>query len=146
MALMREVERIADELRRAFYGPAWHGPSLREALAGISASAAAAHPIAGAHSIWELVSHLHAWIVEVGLTARGKTYESLRGEKDWPAVTGRWEDLMADLDRAERALEEAVLALPEEKLGFGEHSLYLILHGIAQHHAYHAGQIALLKK
>lgn len=29
---MSEGENIADQLRRAFYGSAWHGPSLMELL------------------------------------------------------------------------------------------------------------------
>lgn len=147
---MNESERIADELHRAFYGPAWHGPCLKEALNGVSARAAQAHPLDGSHSIWELAAHLHAWIVEAGLTTRGKAYNSLQGDKDWPPVTATaaqdWEGLLANLERAEQSLEEAVRATPDEKLGSGEHSLYLLLHGISQHNAYHAGQIALLKK
>ena len=50
-----EAARIADQLRRAFDGEAWHGDSLFEILKGVSAKQAAARPVANAHSIWELV-------------------------------------------------------------------------------------------
>ena len=53
-----EVNRLEEQLRRALEGEAWHGPSVLESLAGLSAAQAASHPIAGAHSIWELVLHL----------------------------------------------------------------------------------------
>ena len=53
-----EIERIETQLRLSFEGPAWHGPSVLEALEGVSAEDAAEHPIEGAHSIWELVLHL----------------------------------------------------------------------------------------
>jgi hypothetical protein len=53
-----EVSRLDDQLKRALEGEAWHGPSVLESLAGISAAQAAIHPIAGAHSIWELVLHI----------------------------------------------------------------------------------------
>ena len=53
-----EVFRLNEQLRRALQGDAWHGPSVLELLAGLSASQAASHPIAGAHSIWELVLHI----------------------------------------------------------------------------------------
>jgi len=33
---MNETGRIADQLKRAFYGEAWHGPSVREALDGVT--------------------------------------------------------------------------------------------------------------
>ena len=34
---MSETARIADQLRRAFYGGAWHGDSLFEILTGVTA-------------------------------------------------------------------------------------------------------------
>lgn len=59
--MTRETERIADQLRRAWEGDAWHGPPLKKALDGLTARQAAAHPIAGAHSIWDLALHIAAW-------------------------------------------------------------------------------------
>ena len=53
-----ELERLDEQLRCAFEGGSWHGPSVREALDGVTAEDAWRHPIAGAHSIWELVLHL----------------------------------------------------------------------------------------
>ena len=58
---MKETGRINDQLQRAFQGKAWHGPSLKEALAGITADQAAARPVGNAHSIWELTHHIGAW-------------------------------------------------------------------------------------
>lgn len=55
---MLDMEVIADQISRAFWGESWHGPSVREVLAGVSAEDAAAHPIPGAHSIWEILLHL----------------------------------------------------------------------------------------
>ena len=55
---MLDMEIIADQISRAFRGESWHGPSVREVLASVSAEDAAAHPIADAHSIWEIVLHL----------------------------------------------------------------------------------------
>jgi len=56
-----EVRRIQRQLEHTFNGPAWHGPALLELLADVNAGKAAARPIAGAHSIWELVLHIAAW-------------------------------------------------------------------------------------
>ena len=56
-----EAARIADQLRRAFDGTAWHGPSLMELLDDVDAATAAAKPLAKVHSIWELVLHVAAW-------------------------------------------------------------------------------------
>jgi hypothetical protein len=147
---MNESLRIADQLHRAFFGGAWHGPAVKEVLSGVAAGDAAAHPLPSAHSTWELVHHLHAWIAMADATVRGKAYESLKGDRDWPTVTSTsaeaWGEALAALQRAEESLEEAVRTFPPEKLGEGDRSFYYLLHGIAQHNLYHAGQIALLKK
>src|SRR2546428_11291135 len=58
---MSETTRLADQLRRAFKGEAWHGPSVLEILDGIDARRAATHPIAVVHSIWEIVVHMAVW-------------------------------------------------------------------------------------
>lgn len=57
---MREMQRIADQLRRAIDGGAWHGPSLSEALDGVKATQAAVRQIPSADSIWELTLHVAA--------------------------------------------------------------------------------------
>lgn len=147
---MNESERIAGHLHGVFFARAWHGPSVKEALDGVSAETAAAKPLPGTHSIWELVHHLHAWIAEADATVRGKKYETLKGDKDWPPVTdvsrASWEKTLTELEQSEASLEEAIRAFPPEKLGQGHKSFYYLLHGIGEHNAYHAAQIVLLKK
>lgn len=39
---MTEIERIVDQLNRAFEGEAWHGPAVMDILEGITAQQAAA--------------------------------------------------------------------------------------------------------
>src|ERR1700674_1572591 len=56
-----EAARIADQLRRAFDGSAWHGPALIELLEDVDAATAAAKPLPKVHSIWELVLHVAVW-------------------------------------------------------------------------------------
>jgi len=150
----QETGRIADQLRRAYAGEAWHGPSLRENLEGVSASAAASRPIEGAHSIWELVLHLTAWIRLTKEVMDGARYVSLAGDADWPPVgatdEAAWLSTLENLERAEKALEDAVKQFPEDRLSEQipgrEFKFYVLLHGVVQHNLYHAGQIALLRK
>src|SRR5438034_11536829 len=89
---MSEIKRINDQLKRAFEGTAWHGPSVSEVLAGVTAEQAAAHPIAGAHSIWELTLHIATW----ERAGRRRIQESdpveVSDEEDWPAVEDRSEE------------------------------------------------------
>ena len=58
---MNESERLAGELDKALNGEAWHGPSWREALEGVTPEQALAHPVPGAHSIAEVVRHAATW-------------------------------------------------------------------------------------
>ncbi len=148
-----EVARIADQLRRSFEGGAWHGPALLEVLDGVTAKQAAARPVAGAHSIWELVLHLQGWTgVELERLA-GKTVEE-REAGDWPAVTdtskAAWREALRKLEKIHRDLFAAVERLPESRLQElapdRDHTIYFMLHGQVQHMVYHAGQIAILKK
>ncbi|HKI45763.1 MAG TPA: DinB family protein [Balneolales bacterium] len=56
-----DANHNAEELLRLVNGDAWHGPSLRELLDGLSVEQALAHPLKGRHSIWEIVNHITVW-------------------------------------------------------------------------------------
>ena len=152
-----ERDRILDELRRAWDGDPWHGDSLRKILDGLTPEAAAARPLPNAHSAWEIVLHLAAWTREV--TRRlGDHVARDPADGDWPpAGEGAFEAAVAALGRAHGELLDAVSGFPaaeladvvgearDRPLGAGV-SYAVMLHGIAQHYAYHAGQIAFLRK
>ena len=153
---MSEAARIADQLRRAFGGEAWHGDSVLEILKGVRSAQASARPIAGAHSIWELVLHIAAWDGAV-LRRMGGVAVSLSDAENFPPVTdvseAAWRAALAQVQRVHEELAAAVSAMPDSKLyemvpgKEGAHyTFYYMLHGVVQHELYHAGQIALLKK
>ena len=81
---MNEMDRILDQLKRAFEGDAWHGPSMRDALDGVDAPMAAMRPLAKAHSVWEIVLHITTWEAVVASRLRGKPLE-VTPELDWPS-------------------------------------------------------------
>src|SRR5262249_51449906 len=148
-----EVARIGDQARKMFDGGAWHGPSVLEVLSGVDADAAASHPIAGAHSIWELVLHLAA--VQDVLLRRIPGRAAGLNDRDFrsavpPVSESAWAETVGRLKRKETELRQAIAAFPEERLGQpltpGGSPAYDNFHGHVQHNAYHAGQIALLKK
>jgi uncharacterized damage-inducible protein DinB len=151
-----EAARIADQLRRAFDGGAWHGDSLFEILKDVTAAQAAARPVANAHSIWELVLHIAAWDGAVRRRMTGVAMK-LSGERNFPPVTetseAAWAKALEHGRRVHQELVEAVEKFPEKSLKKqvpgkeGAHyTFYYMLHGVVQHELYHAGQIALLKK
>src|SRR5688500_3334669 len=84
---MREVARIGSQLKRASEGGAWHGPALLELLADVSAEQAASRPLAGAHSIWEIVLHVAAWQGFAATALEGESMPiDLADEENWPPV------------------------------------------------------------
>ena len=158
-AVVAERDRLLDELRRAWDGDPWHGDPLRRVLQGITAQQAAQRPIPQAHSIWELVLHLASWTREVTRRLRdGVAREPEDG--DWPVPgsgEGAWSATVDALGHAHDELVDAVAAFApaeldhvvgderDRPLGAGV-TYAVMLHGISQHYAYHAGQIALLRK
>jgi len=150
---MSECTRIADQLRRAFDGSAWHGPALLQLLKNVNAATAAAKPLRNVHSIWELVLHIAAWDAAV-LRRLGGAKARLSAAQNFPRVPrpteAAWRDAIAQTNRAHGALVKAVAALPDSRLRDRvpgkSYDFYHMLNGVAQHELYHAGQIAILKK
>jgi uncharacterized damage-inducible protein DinB len=148
-----EAERIADQLRRAFEGSAWHGPGLLELLEDINAATAAAHPVPNVHSIWELVLHIAAWDGAGSRRLDGHKCQ-LKRDKNFPPVPtpkeAEWRKAVALAKQTHDSLVSAVASLSDKRLHEivpgKRYDFYHMLHGIAQHELYHAGQIAILKK
>jgi uncharacterized damage-inducible protein DinB len=147
-----DMEMLADQIRRAFGGESWHGPSVREVLEGVSAEDAAAHPIAGAHSIWEIVLHLTSGYILVLRRVRGERAQ-LSPEEEWPPVADSsskaWRESLHTLEQLNQQLQSTVCAFPAERLSQelgSPYSAYTQFCGTPQHDLYHAGQIVMLKK
>lgn len=152
---MTEIERILDQLKRAYEGNAWHGPSVREVLAGVTAQQAHSRPLQNAHSIWELVHHIAVWEDAGRRRLEGDRAEiNISSPDDWPPADdlseAAWDQAKAALDRGHEALRKAIAGLDESRLDepilAGLSTVYVTLHGVIQHDLYHAGQIAMLKK
>jgi uncharacterized damage-inducible protein DinB len=125
---------------------------VREVLAGVSAEDAAAHPIPGAHSIWEIVLHLIGGYKLVLRRVRGERAQ-LSPEEEWPPVAGLsaevWRESQHTLGRLNQQLQSAVRAFPAERLSQelgSEYPAFIQFCGAPQHDLYHAGQIVVLKK
>ena len=150
---MDDHTRILDQLRRGYDGEPWYGSSLLEILDGVDAATAAAHPLPGTHSIWEIVRHVSLWMMAVKRRLDGEAVDH-DGRTDWPPVTATteaaWLGTRDVLEQAHRALERLLLAMPasalHEPVPGKRYTGAFMLHGLVQHTAYHAGQIALLKR
>lgn len=148
-----EARNIADGLRRMVDGQAWHGPDLRSLLADVSADEAVARPVPEAHTMRELVLHAAGWQEIVRRRLAGERVAPT-AEDDWPPAgelsETAWRHEVDVLLDGGRRLAAAVAELAPERLGDTlpgrEDTAGLMLRGLIEHHAYHAGQIALLRK
>lgn len=157
---MSEAARLIDQFKRAHDGDPWHGSPVKDILEGVTHEQAARRPPNGAHSVWELVLHMTGWRNEVARRATGEPAAEPAGG-DYPdvgdATAARWQAALAALDASHAKLATVVRGMSDDELlrptndsrnrplGTGCSS-YELLHGIVQHDAYHAGQIAILKK
>src|ERR1700687_6181305 len=66
---------LLEILEQGYSRKAWHGPTLRQSLRGVSAKAAAWRPAPGRHNIWEIAVHAAYW----KYVARRRLCEAKRG-------------------------------------------------------------------
>jgi DinB superfamily len=152
-----ECDRISGQLASTINGEAWYGDSLRQIVAGVTAPQAHAHPIPNAHSIWELVRHVEAWVKFAQGAIEGKPippWPAMPVELDWPAITdttdAAWKQDIESFFSTHLTLVEAIKAFTDERLDATvpgrTYNFYRLFQSTTQHGVYHAGQIALLKK
>lgn len=159
---MDTIESLLDELRRSVRGDAWHGPALGEALADVTAAEAAACPVPDAHCIRDVTLHAVGWMEEAARRLCGCD-PGLPERGDWPPEASALDDAgwiaaRSEVEFAHDALAAAVRDFPPERLGervggperdpaLGTGVTFAgLVHGVAQHNAYHAGQVMLLKR
>ena len=150
-----ESLRIADQLRRAFTGEAWHGPPLSKLLDDVTPDQALARPVPSAHCIWELVLHIDIYNRIAFEATQNKPMPKLFGtEKDWPTVEDAspvaWAEATRQLFQTAENLAQAIGGFTDARLleivPGRQYDFYRLFHGIVQHGLYHGGQIAMLKR
>jgi uncharacterized damage-inducible protein DinB len=157
---MTECARIAEQFRRMIEGGAWHGPSIAEALQRLTAEQAARRPVASAHTIYELVHHVGAWIEEVTRRLEGRAARE-PDDGDFPSPdrtvnTAEWEAVQRRLTERASALLAVMERFDDSRLNevlrddreppLAPTSYYATLHGLIEHTAYHTGQMLLLRR
>ena len=149
-----ELRSLIDLIDEAFDKRAWHGPTLRRAIAGVTPAQAAWRPAPGRHNILELTLHAAYWKHEVRRRLRGGRPEPFprfpyRGS-NWFDVDGTsWKTAVRLLVDEHRALRATVAALTPNALARtvrGRDTAAFTIRGIAAHDLYHAGQIQLLRR
>ena len=153
MKTMTETKRILDQYDRALRGDSWHGDNVWKTLAEVNPAQAFERALPESHTIWELVAHMTFWETQVTHRLRGEP-ELSEAELNFPpmptATAENWEKVLAQFRRSNEDFRSALGKVNESKLdeplSSPEKSVYVEVHGVIQHHLYHAGQIAILRK
>ena len=117
---MSRATRLANHIERTVTGPMWHGPALLEVLDGVDAARARARPIAGAHSIWEIVLHVTAWADIARQRIQGEATRRSDARAGLAAGVGagvdRWAQAVERLKESHRRLAADVRLLDDAAL------------------------------
>ncbi len=152
-----EIRLLLRILDQSFDAKGWHGTTLAGSLRGMTAGNAQWRPQVERHNIWELTLHTAYW--KYGVRRRICEEEDRgrfpRSPSNWPAVPtepdpAAWRKDVALLKETHAALRDAVATLPHGRLARrtpkGEWTYGELIHGVAAHDLYHAGQIQLIKR
>ena len=151
---MTDPKDLARLVRQTVSGPMWHGPSITEALEGLTYVAANSRPIAGAHSVWELALHIAAW-ADIARTRLGdRALPDPPRSRDWPPVPApspsSWRQTVEQIGSAYDALATHLEWMKPEDLQRivpgRDYTVETMIRGVIEHGVYHAGQVAILRK
>ena len=145
---------LADQLERTFQGGAWHGPAVLEVLRRVDQALAARPCGLGPHTIWEIATHIGAWVDVARRRIEGEAIHDLTEEESWPALPevsqAAWQKTLDDMEVSHCRLHRAVMALCDDQLNDtvagSDPTIKGLILGVLQHNAYHAGQIVVLEK
>ncbi len=153
---MTRTAQILVLIDEAYERQSWHGPNLKGALRGIPAASALWRPAPGRHNIWEVALHAAYWkyAVRRRLTGAKRGAFALKGSnwfvRDGEPDAARWKADLALLAEEHRRMRACIAKLSDRELDRtvegSRVSTLRMVHGIAAHDIYHAGQIQLLKR
>ena len=153
---MSERSLLLRLLDQAFDRQAWHGTTLTGSLRGVTVQQALWRPDAKRHNIWELALHTAYWKYAVRRRLTGEKRGRFgRAGSNWPKLpkvkdTSAWRDDVKFLKDEHAALRAVVAGLSPTKLSARSATRRWrnseLIHGVAAHDLYHAGQIQLLKR
>ncbi|HSD26042.1 MAG TPA: DinB family protein [Vicinamibacteria bacterium] len=148
-----EAASLAEELRIIARGDAWHGPPLDELLADVSPETAAARPVPGGHTLWELVLHVTGWNDVWASRLEGVDVDEPE-DGDFPAPPEATAEAWADAKERQRVAHERLVARVaalsdadlDARVTGRDYTVRFMVRGAIRHTVYHSGQIGLLRK
>lgn len=153
--MRQQVGHIISSLRTVVEGEPWFGKPVMNLLHEVDPSIVYKKPNDESHSLIELLYHMINWAEFVLKRIEGEDDADLAKfeRNDWRALdinNHTWEKAVAQFkvtnDLIIDALQTKTDEFLNEKVDYREYNFRFLLNGLIQHHIYHAGQIAYLKK
>lgn len=151
-----QIDLLLEIIGQAYDRKAWHGTTLRGSLRGVDLAQALWRPAPDRNNIRDLVQHTAYWKFLVRRLIGGTKKEKFRrSPANWPRRNEtidatRWAKDIALLEDEHANFRSAVAVLTprllKKKSPRGTWTYRELIHGVAAHDLYHAGQIQLLKR
>jgi uncharacterized damage-inducible protein DinB len=154
------TDKLLASLQQMLAHDPWYGPATYDILEGITFEMAYEKPPGSVHNIAGILLHMLGWTQEVTARMGGKAAGDPEGG-DWPDPgipdEDKWKQLVANFKLANVTLGIVVRVFPEEKWNTPTNdtrnggqvtgaTYHGMIEGLIQHHIYHSGQVALLKR
>lgn len=149
-----EIQSIIRNLQAVLGGEPWYGRSVYEILEEVDPASVSVNPHAG-HSLLELLYHMLTWTEFTIKRLEGSQDPDLSftEKTDWrdidPAVY-TWEKGLAGFRKANERIIELLTGKNDvflrEIVDYRQYNFRFLLNGLIQHHIYHLGQIAYIRK
>lgn len=160
LTCMSIAEKLQTSLQSILAHDPWYGPATYDIIDQISFETAYEKPPGAVHAIAGIVLHMLGWTQEVTQRMGGQTAGEPAGG-DWPDPgtpdEQRWQQLIADFKLANVTLAGVIQHFADDRwnapinderiqeIGTGVNYQALV-EGLIQHHVYHSGQLALMKR
>jgi len=151
--LMKQTERIANNLRTCFFGKNWPGVALKPIIENSSFELATKR-VNEAHTIYELCFHIIYYLKGASQVLNGHPLNikdkysfdtpELEGDLAWNEFQQEMWDIVETLASQIEKLDDAILEYEFENEIYGDYGRNLW--GLVEHSYYHIGQISLIQK
>ena len=153
--MRQQIGHIISSLRTAVEGEPWFGKPVMSLLHEVDPAIVYKKPNDESHSLIELIYHMINWAEFTLRRIEGEDDADIAEfeKNDWRQIDTNghtWEKAVAQFKVTNDLIIDALQAKTDEflneKVDYREYNFRFLLNGLIQHHIYHAGQIAYLKK
>lgn len=151
--MSKEISSIVKNIKTTLNGQPWFGRAVYELLDEADKTLVDQRPAQNAHTLRELIWHMHTWAAFVLAQLQEKGPEELSAIEalDWRELKGS-EHSWANGVKALKSCHAEIInllgtkddALLKEMVPGRRYNFRFMLNGLIQHNIYHAGQVAQL--